>query len=163
MEANNGPVDFDRSWSVTQLRYCNHSSKESCTCFLNLLSFLVLLPCEILEQGEEEINHPRFTGMCGHSVHGQKFLHEFMDFIQLIASRASQERVLQGLDDGYNYQGFKDNGRVFQLDRAPFMDTKKMKQLPVWIEEEDNSYDHHHHIPSSLFFRKELLITRNHL
>lgn len=109
---------------------------------LHLFSFLVLLPCEILEQAEEEINHPRFTEMCGHSVHGQKFLHEFMDFIQLIASRASQERVLQGLDDGYNYQGFKDNGRVFQLDRAPVMDTKKMKQLPVWIEEKEDSYDH---------------------
>ena len=54
-----------------------------------------------------------------------------MEFIQQIASRTSQERVLQGLDDGYEYHGFRDNGRRFQLDRAPFTESKKLKQLSV--------------------------------
>ena len=97
----------------------------------SLHSSPVLLPHQILELAEEELNQPRFISMCGNTVHGQKFIHEFMDFIQLIASRTSQERVLQGLDDGYEYHGFKDNGRLFQLDRAPFTESKKLKQLPV--------------------------------
>ena len=161
MEANNGPVDFERSWSVIKLRYSNHDVQESSTLFRSysysfscvLFAFYnpqiftihspfdyllfpivlstVLLPHQILELAEDELNQPRFISMCGNTVHGQKFIHEFMEFIQQIASRTSQERVLQGLDDGYEYHGFKDNGRRFQLDRAPFTESKKLKQLPV--------------------------------
>lgn len=28
MESNNGPVDFERTWSVIQLLYNNHDTRE---------------------------------------------------------------------------------------------------------------------------------------
>ena len=31
MEANNGPVDFERSWSVIKLRYSNHDAQDPST------------------------------------------------------------------------------------------------------------------------------------
>lgn len=81
---------------------------------------------------EDFLNEDRFTHMCGDTVHGNKFIHELMDFIQTVAARASQERVLVGMDDGYYYSGYSDNGRRFQLDRAPFVMQKRLRQLPVY-------------------------------
>lgn len=119
MESNNGPVDYDRTWSVIQLHFSNHAQKEP-----------YLTPREILEVSEDFLNEDRFTHMCGDTVHGNKFIHELMDFIQSVAARASQERVLVGLDDGYYYSGYSDNGRRFQLDRAPAVMQKRLRQLP---------------------------------
>ena len=123
MESNNGPVDYERTWSVIQLRYDIHDIHEA-----------PLTPASILELAEECINEPRFITMCGNTVHGQKFLHELMDFIQTIAARASQERILLGEDDGYKYLGYQDNGRRFQLDKAPIFNTRPLRQLSVRIK-----------------------------
>lgn len=97
----------------------------------NALLNVDLTPREILEVSEDFLNEDRFTHMCGDTVHGNKFIHELMDFIQSVAARASQERVFVGLDDGYYYSGYSDNGRRFQLDRAPAVMQKRLRQLPV--------------------------------
>ena len=123
MESNNGPVDFERTWSVVQLRYDTHSTHES-----------PLTPASILDLAEEYINEPRFLSMCGDTVHGQKFIQELMDFIHMVAGRAARERVLLGQDDGYHYLGQHDSGRKFQLDRAPYMDQHRLHQLSVCME-----------------------------
>ena len=117
MEANNGPVDFDRTWSVVQLLYphaqhaqhaqnsAKNSVKNSSSNSSSNEEDSVLLPCDILEVAEDLLNHPRFLSMCGGSVHGQKFLDEIAGFCRAIAARASLERVFLGLDDGYHYLG----------------------------------------------------------
>ena len=166
MEANNGPVDFERTWSVVQLLYPHaqhvqnsvknsvknsetnssnsetspsnsgtNSSNSSSNSSLNSSSNSssndedsVLLPCDILEVAETLLNHPRFLSMCGGSVHGQKFLDEIAQFCRTIAARASLERVLLGLDDGYHYLGNAPSARRFPIDRAP-LSMRRSKQL----------------------------------
>ena len=140
MEANNGPVDFDRTWSVVQLLYphaqhvqhvqnsAKNSVKNSSSNFSSNEEDSVLLPCDILEVAEDLLNHPRFLSMCGGSVHGQKFLDEIAGFCRAIAARASLERVFLGLDDGYHYLGNAQSTRAFPIDRSPLA-THRSKQL----------------------------------
>ena len=137
MEANNGPVDFDRTWSVVQLLYphAQHVTKNSVKNSSNSASNSapsdedsVLLPCDILEVAEDLLNQPRFLSMCGGSVHGQKFLDEIAEFCRAIAARASLERVFLGLDDGYHYLGNAQSTRPFPIDRSPVA-TRRSKQL----------------------------------
>lgn len=127
MEANNGPVDFDRTWSVVQLRY-PHVPDASASSNAPKTSDSVLLPCEILEVAEQLLNQPRFLSMCGNTVHGQKFLEEIAEFARTIAARASLERVFLGLDDGYNYLGSAQSTRQFPIDRAP-LGLRRSRQL----------------------------------
>lgn len=140
MEANNGPVDFDRTWSVVQLLYphaqhvqhvqnsAKNSVKNSSSNSSSNEEDSVLLPCDILEVAEDLLNHPRFLSMCGGSVHGQKFLDEIAGFCRAIAARASLERVFLGLDDGYHYLGNAQSTRAFPIDRSPLA-THRSKQL----------------------------------
>lgn len=137
MEANNGPVDFDRTWSVVQLLYphaqhaqnsAKNSVKNSSSNSSSNEEDSVLLPCDILEVAEDLLNQPRFLSMCGGSVHGQKFLDEIAGFCRTIAARASLERVFLGLDDGYHYLGNAQSTRAFPIDRSPLA-THRSKQL----------------------------------
>lgn len=123
MESNNGPVDFERTWNVIQLRYDNHKERQP-----------ELLPCDVLSIAEAMLNEPRFITICSGTVHGEKFMAEVIDYIQQIAARASLERVRLGWDDGYHYVNTdlgENAALTFPIDRAPYHGLKRFKQLPI--------------------------------
>lgn len=133
MESNNGPVDFDRTWSVIQLLHNNHEERAEGR-LGDWMSCVELLPCDVLAIAEEMLNEERFITICSGTVHGEKFMGEVIDFIQQIAARASLERVKLGLNDGYHFINTdlgSETTLAFPIDRAPYRNLKHFKQLPI--------------------------------
>ena len=124
MESNNGPVDYERTWSVIQLRYDTHGIHES-----------PLTPASILELAEEYINEPRFLSMYARACTTPTlFIHSDEDYRCPMAEGLQMYTALVDLGVESKLVYFKGENHELSRSGKPLHRMRRLNEITDWMQ-----------------------------